>query len=219
MPFTAFTGRPKAEHVTARLIVRRVRRLNPAHIPPGQGELFPGHRHHAVFTDSPLPLVDAETAHRQHAIIEQVIADLKNGPLAHLPSGRFSANAAWLVLAAVAFNMMRAAASLAGAGHARATTATIRAQLIHVAARLGPTPGCACSTPPPDRRRRPDRPPPQGQTGAPSGRAEQIGRRLTSRRHNQDHNERITDTAASPGGSRLRQRPARRGRRGCRGAG
>jgi hypothetical protein len=136
VPFTAFTGRPRAEHVTARLIVRRVRRLNPSHVPPGQQELFPGHRHHAVFTDSPLPLVDAEAAHRQHAVVEQVIADLKHGPLAHLPSGRFTANAAWLVLATLAFNLTRAAATLAGAGHARATTATTRTRLINVPARL-----------------------------------------------------------------------------------
>ncbi|HEY4629839.1 MAG TPA: hypothetical protein VIG96_00930 [Blastococcus sp.] len=34
--FTAFTSRRKAEHVTARLIVRRVRRLNPASVPAGQ---------------------------------------------------------------------------------------------------------------------------------------------------------------------------------------
>jgi hypothetical protein len=36
--FTAFTGRRRAEHVTARLIVRRVRRLNPKAVPAGQTE-------------------------------------------------------------------------------------------------------------------------------------------------------------------------------------
>jgi hypothetical protein len=60
-----------------------------------------------VFTNSPLPTIDAEKAHRAHAIIEQVIADLKNGPLAHLPSGSFAANSAWLVLATIAFNLTR----------------------------------------------------------------------------------------------------------------
>lgn len=68
--------------------------------------------------------------------IEQVHADLKAGPLAHLPSASFAANSAWLVLAALAFNLTRAAATLAGPEHARATTATIRAQLITVPARL-----------------------------------------------------------------------------------
>jgi Transposase DDE domain group 1 len=134
--FTAFTGRRRAEHVTARLIVRRVRRLAAAGTPAGQGELFAAHRHHAVFTDSPLTLREAETSHRGHAIVEQVIADLKNGPLAHLPSGKFAANSAWLVLAATAFNLIRAAGTLASPFHARATTATIRAQLIAVPVRL-----------------------------------------------------------------------------------
>jgi hypothetical protein len=50
------------------------------------GALFPAWRYHAVFTDSPLPTLEAEAAHRRHAIVEQVIADLKNGPIAHLPS-------------------------------------------------------------------------------------------------------------------------------------
>src|SRR5207244_7079170 len=89
-----------------------------------------------IFTNSPLPMLTAEADHRRHAIIEQVIADLKGGPLAHLPSGSFAANSAWLVLAAIAFNLTRAAGTLASAFHARATTATIRAQLISVPARL-----------------------------------------------------------------------------------
>ena len=81
-------------------------------------------------------MVQAEAAHRGHAVIEQVIADLKNGPLAHLPSGRFNANAAWLVCAAIAFNLTRAAGALASTIHAKATTGTIRRQLIAVPARL-----------------------------------------------------------------------------------
>jgi Transposase DDE domain group 1 len=101
-----------------------------------QGELFRVWRHHAIFTDSPLPMLAAEADHRRHAIIEQVIADLKNGPLAHLPSGNFMANSGWLVLAAMAFNLTRAAGTLASTFHARARTGTIRAQLIGVPARL-----------------------------------------------------------------------------------
>jgi DDE family transposase len=134
--FTAFVARPRSQQVTARLIVRRVRDANPAHlVPDEQGELFPAWRYHAVFTDSPLPMLNAEADHRRHAVIEQVIADLKSGPLAHLPSGQFAANGAWLVLAAIAFNLTRAAGALASTFHARATTATIRAQLINVPAR------------------------------------------------------------------------------------
>jgi len=137
VPFTAFTSRPQAEQVAARLIVRRVRDANPAHtVANDQGELFPAWRHHAVFTDSPQPMFDAEADHRRHAIIEQVHADLKNGPLAHLPSGSFAANSAWLVLAAIAFNLTRATGALAGQLHAKAVTATIRAQLITIPARI-----------------------------------------------------------------------------------
>jgi hypothetical protein len=134
--FTAFTGRRKAEHVTARLIVRRVRRLNPKPVPAGQTEAFAVYRYHAVFTDNPEPTLAAEATHRDHAIVEQVIAELKNGPLAHLPSGSFAANAAWLVCAAIAHNLTRAAGTLAGGRHARARTATLRNRLIHTPARI-----------------------------------------------------------------------------------
>lgn len=130
--YTAFASKGNGRQVTARLIVRRVPDLNPAN----QNELFTAYRYHAVFTDSPLPTIEAEKAHRAHAIVEQVIADLKNGPLAHLPSGHFWANSAWLVCAAMAFNLTRAAGALASTTHARATTGTIRAQLINVPARL-----------------------------------------------------------------------------------
>jgi hypothetical protein len=135
VPFTAFASRPAKQQVTGRLIVRRVRDANPDHVAVNsQGELFPLWRHHAIFTDSPLPMLAAEADHRRHAIIEQVIADLKNGPLAHLPSGQFMANSAWLVLAAIAYNLTRAVGVLASARHAKATTATIRSQLVNLAA-------------------------------------------------------------------------------------
>ena len=142
--FTAFTSRRKSEQVTARLIVRRVKRLNPdtacGKVPEGQEELFTTWRYHAVFTDSPEAMLDADATHRAHAVIEQVIADVKNGPLAHLPSGVFTANAAWLALATITFNLLRAAGTLAatgqGEGLAVATTATLRARLIIVPARI-----------------------------------------------------------------------------------
>ena len=134
--FTAFTSRRKADHISARLIVRRVKRLNPKTVPKGQGELFSAYRHHGVFTDSPLIMLEAEKTHRAHAIVEQVIADFKSGALAHLPSSHSSANGAWLVLAAIAFNLTRAAGTIASVFHAKATTATIRRQLIVVPGRL-----------------------------------------------------------------------------------
>ena len=92
-------------------------------------------RAHAVFTDSPFELIQAEGQHRDHAIVEQVIADLYAGALAHLPSGVFTANAAWLVIAAMAHNLLRAAGTLAGRRYAKARTATIRRDLVTMPAR------------------------------------------------------------------------------------
>ena len=105
-----------------------------------QPTLFDVYRHHAFFTTTgkgDMDTVVADKTHRAHAIIEQVHADLKAGPLAHLPSGVFTANSAWLVLAVIAFNLTRAAGILAdNAGRlAKATTATIRRTLISVPAR------------------------------------------------------------------------------------
>jgi hypothetical protein len=133
VPYTAFTSK-KGQAVTARLIVRRVRDLN-KRAAAGQGELFPAWRYHAVFTDSPFELIQAEAQHRGHAIVEQVFADLTSGPLAHMPSGSFPANAAWTACAAIAHNMLRAAGSLASLACARARGATLRRDLIDVAAR------------------------------------------------------------------------------------
>ena len=118
--------------MTARLIVRRVRRL----APPGQTELGPAWRYHAVFTDSPFGMLVAEADHRHHAIIEQLNAELIDGPLAHLPSGSFAANAAWLTCAGIAHNLLHAAATLASAHHATARSGTLRRHLITVPARI-----------------------------------------------------------------------------------
>jgi hypothetical protein len=130
--FTAFAAQKPAEQVPGRLVVRRIPELNPT----GQDGLFNLWRFHAFFTTSSLDTVAADKTHRGHAIIEQVHADLKNSALAHLPSGRFTANAAWLVLAVMAFNLTRAAAAVTGAGLAKATTGTIRRRLITVPARI-----------------------------------------------------------------------------------
>ncbi len=134
-PFTAFTSKKAAEQVQGRLVVRRIPDLNPRST-DGQGTLFDTWRFHAFFTTSDADTVTADATHRGHAIIEQVHADLKNSALAHLPSGRFTANAAWLVLAVMAFNLTRAAATLTGPRLARARTATIRRTLITVPARI-----------------------------------------------------------------------------------
>ena len=91
-----------------------------------------------MVTDTPMTMVQAESQHRGHAIIEQVHADLRAGALAHLPSGHFQANAAWLRCAVMAFNLTRAAGALAGSLHTKATTASLRAHLISVPARMPP---------------------------------------------------------------------------------
>ena len=138
--YTAFSSHPRGGQrrppapLTARLIVRRVRDLN-ASAPAGQAELFPVWRYHAVFTDSPFEMIQAEEQHRGHATIEQVFADWNQGPLAHLPSGSFPANAAWLACAAITGNLLRAAGALASLAYAKARGATIRRDLINVAAR------------------------------------------------------------------------------------
>ncbi|WP_406408230.1 IS1380 family transposase [Streptomyces sp. NBC_01643] len=134
--YTAFASRTKAERVTARLIVRRVRDLAKPAVVGEQGELFPVWRYHPFFTDQPAQTLQAEREHRHHAVIEQVIADSKASALAHLPSGHFHANAAWLTLWAMTYNLLRAAGAQASAFHARATTATIRTHLVHVPARI-----------------------------------------------------------------------------------
>jgi hypothetical protein len=138
VPFTAFSSKKTDQRVPGRLVVRRIPDLNPKKA-TGQDALFDTWRFHAFFTTTDpadLDTVAADKTHRGHAIIEQVHADLKNSALAHLPSGKFTANAAWLVLAVIAINLTRAAATIAGPDLAKATTATIRRKLITVPARV-----------------------------------------------------------------------------------
>ncbi len=91
-----------------RLIVRRT--LDAA----GPGVLFDTWRHHAFYTDRTGTPVDLDADHRRHAVIELVIRDLKAGAgMNHFPSGDFSANGAWLVLATLAHNLIRWTANLA----------------------------------------------------------------------------------------------------------
>jgi DDE family transposase len=139
VPFTAFTSHKKADQITGRLIVRRIPELNPK-TDQGQETLFDTWRFHAFFTTTApegRDTVAADQTHRRHAIIENVHADLKASALAHLPSGVFTANAAWLVCAVMAFNLTRAAGTVTtAAALAKATTATIRRTLINVPARI-----------------------------------------------------------------------------------
>lgn len=127
--FTAFPSTPKP--VTARLIVRRVRDVAKL------DELFPVWRHHPFFTNSTEEVDAADITHRRHAIVETVFADLIEGALAHMPSGRFSANSAWTICAAITHNLMRAASTLTrSTTMAVARGQTLRRQIIKVPARL-----------------------------------------------------------------------------------
>jgi hypothetical protein len=84
-----------------------------------------------VFTNTGFDLATADEHHRGHAIIEQVLADLNDAALAHFP-----ANQAWLTLAVLTHNLLRAAGTLASITHAKARTATLRRQLINIPARI-----------------------------------------------------------------------------------
>jgi hypothetical protein len=128
IPYTAFAS--TTDRITARLIVRRVK---DACYPDA---LFPVWRYHPFFTNTNAPVEEADITHRQHAIIETVFADLIDGPLAHIPSGRFGANSAWVLCAAISHNLLRAAGVLAGERHARARGSTLRRKIVNVAARL-----------------------------------------------------------------------------------
>jgi hypothetical protein len=116
-PFVAFAAQKKADQVPGRPVVRRIPDVNAeVHAAAGQDTLVDLCRFHAFVTTADPALLDtvaADKTHRGHAIIEQVHADLKGSALAHLPSAVFTANAAWLVLAVIAFNLTRVAGTLA----------------------------------------------------------------------------------------------------------
>jgi Transposase DDE domain group 1 len=127
--YTAFAD--TRYRITGRLVVRRVLDANT------QDPLFPVWRYHPFFTTSHAPVTDADITHRGHAICETVWSDLIDGPWAHQPSGRFAANAAWCILAAICHNLLRAAGTLTGtARYAVARGATLRTHLVNIPARL-----------------------------------------------------------------------------------
>jgi len=126
--FTAFASTKNP--VTARLIVRRVRDRAKTE------ELFPVWRHHPFFTNGVESTPAADITHRRHAIIETVHSDLIDGPLSGMPSGRFAANGAWAICAAITHNLLRAAGTVIDGAHAVARGTTLRRHLVAVPARL-----------------------------------------------------------------------------------
>jgi Transposase DDE domain group 1 len=113
-----------------RLIVRRVRTLD------AQGELLPSWEHYPFATNRTEPLALVEAEHRQHAVVELCIRDLKDQALAHFPSGQFAANAAWTVIAALAHNLLRWTCVIGLPGQTVRATRTIRRRLLTLPARL-----------------------------------------------------------------------------------
>lgn len=101
---TTYRAFGKAEQ---RLVVRRVKPT-----PGSQLALFTKYEYHAFVTDREGSAVELDADHRRHAEVELVIRDLKEGPWAHMPSGRFGANSAWLAIGATAHNLARWSARL-----------------------------------------------------------------------------------------------------------
>src|SRR5918993_3764062 len=115
-----------------RLIVRRVRNLG------DQQQLFATWRYHAFVTNRVGTMLELDADHRHHAVCELVIRDLKAGAgLAHLPSGQFNANAAWLLAATLAHNLLRWTASLGlGIRDQQTVAKTLRRTLLALPGRL-----------------------------------------------------------------------------------
>jgi hypothetical protein len=113
-----------------RLIVRRTRLLG------AQAELWPDWRHFCLISNRVEEITLVEAEHREHAVVEQVIADLKEQALAHFPSGHFYANSAWTVLAALAHNMLRWTQLLGLPDTTVRAARTLRRRLLTVPGRL-----------------------------------------------------------------------------------
>jgi hypothetical protein len=122
----------ETRHQGDRLIVRRTRLVGQ------QAELFPNWRYHAFVTDRVGTTVWLDQDHRRHAVVELCIRDLKEGVgLWHHPSGNFAANAAWLVIATLAHNLLRWVAAIGlGARGELVVVKTLRRTLLALPGRL-----------------------------------------------------------------------------------
>lgn len=136
LPYTPFAhDHPDAPEV--RLIVRRVRPT-----PGSQLALFTPYSYHAFITDRAGSMLALEADHRRHAEVENAIRDLKYGVgLAHLPSGRFGANAAWLALQVMAHDLARWTSRI-GLGEGLITTKTLRSRFLALPGRLARSARC-----------------------------------------------------------------------------
>jgi hypothetical protein len=129
--YTTGAGKKK---VTRRLIVRRTRLTDTAQL-----KLWPDWRHHAFLTDLTADAVEVDKFHRQHAVVELAIRDLKYGAgLDHIPSGNFHANSAWLQCAVLAHNMIRwtAIAGRVRVDNQLVVARTLRTRLLAIPGRI-----------------------------------------------------------------------------------
>jgi hypothetical protein len=113
-----------------RLIVRRTRLVG------AQARLWPDWRHFGFLTNRTEDITTVEAEHREHAVVEQVIADLKDQAMVHFPSGQFNANGAWTVLGALAHNLLRWTQQIGLPDSTVRAARTLRRRLITIAGRL-----------------------------------------------------------------------------------
>jgi hypothetical protein len=113
-----------------RMIVRRTRLVG------AQAELWPDWRHFPFLTNRTEALEIVEAEHRQHAVVELTIRDLKDQALAHFPSGQFNANSAWTVIACLAHNLARWTSVIGLPGHTVRAARTFRRRLLGIPGRL-----------------------------------------------------------------------------------
>lgn len=114
----------------ARMIVRRTRLIGP------QAELWPDWRHFSFLTNRTHALEVVEAEHRQHAVVELAIRDLKDQALQHFPSGHFNANSAWTVIACIAHNLIRWTTLIGLPGQTVRVARTLRRRLLQIPGRL-----------------------------------------------------------------------------------
>ena len=117
-----------------RLIVRRTRLTDRRQL-----RLWPNWRHFGLLTDLNGTAVEIDAFHRQHAVVELTIRDLKEGAgLEHIPSGDFDANGAWLQCAVLAHNLMRWTATIGQPAPVDqlSVARTTRLRLINIPGRL-----------------------------------------------------------------------------------
>ena len=113
-----------------RLVVRRTRLVG------AQAELWPDWRYFPFLTNRTDPLAVVEAEHRQHAVVELTVRDLKDQALAHFPSGQFAANSAWTVIACLAHNLTRWTSVIGLPGHTIRAARTLRRRLLQIPGRL-----------------------------------------------------------------------------------